>query len=202
MAAAMRRERSAKMFLLLVTLWLPLGFFVWFYLAALFLAPVYLLTKSVFLWAFPALFSDLEITRHLFTVVTHIPHPAADGVRGIIQLTVNPMIYGYGLPLLAALSAATPLSWKERSLQLLAGYAVVALIQIWGTVWESLKLLALDSGPGGRNAVEATGLSLDGVAVAYQLGTLILPALAPVLVWVALNQPFIREFISNRRSVA
>lgn len=195
----MRRERSAKMFLLLVTLWLPLGFFLWFYLATVFLAPVYLLTKFVFEFAFPQLFSGLEITRHLFTVVTNIPHPGGDGVRGIIQLSINPMIYGYGLPLLAALSAATPMPWKDRVVQLVAGYGVVALVQVWGTVWESLKLLALESGPGGRGGVEATGLSLDGVAVAYQLGTLILPALAPVLVWVALNQTFIREFISSRR---
>lgn len=192
----MNRERSAKMFLLLVTLWLPLGFFIWFYLASVFLAPVYLLAKAIFSLVLSAAFADLEMTRHLFTVVTTIQQPMGGGALGIIQLTINPMIYGFGLPLLAALVAATPLRWQARAVQLLTGFLAVIFVQVWGTLWEALKLLALESGPQGRNAVADLGLSLDAIAVAYQLGTLILPALTPVLVWVALNQAFIREFIS------
>ncbi len=191
--------RSLKRFVLIVALWMPLGFFVWFFLRSLFVAPVYLLTSALLTGMMPAVFAEVEVTQHLLTIVTRLQQTLAGGARGVLELTVNPMVYGYGLPLLASLVAATPLSGKRRLLQILVGAVVVSAIQVWGSIWEALKLVAFETGPAGRAAIDDSGLSADGIAIAYQLGTLILPALVPVMLWVLMNRTFIEWFVRKPR---
>jgi hypothetical protein len=39
------------------------------------------------------------------------------------------------------------------------------------------------------------GVSDSAVALGYQLGTLILPALIPIFVWVLTNRPLVEQFV-------
>jgi hypothetical protein len=63
--------------------------------------------------------------------------------------------------------------------------------------WESLKTLLYDFGPEARAVVLDAGIAENFVALCYQLGVLILPPLAPVIVWVIGNRAELQRFIEQ-----
>ena len=82
-------------------------------------------------------------------------------------------------------------------LQILLGYAAIVLVQSWGVVAEVLKNLTFGLGPEGRVVMEQVGLSPTIVALAYQSGYLILPAVVPIAIWILMNRHFFEGIISS-----
>jgi hypothetical protein len=78
---------------------------------------------------------------------------------------------------------------------MLIGYSVITLVQIWGVVWQSLKMLSFNFGEQTHVIVLSHGVSDASIALGYQLGTLIFPALAPIFVWVLTNRPLVEQFV-------
>jgi hypothetical protein len=78
---------------------------------------------------------------------------------------------------------------------MLIGYVVILGVQIWGVVWQSLKMLAFNFGAQTHEIVSSHGVSDAAIAMGYQLGTLIFPALAPIFVWVLSNRPLVEQFV-------
>jgi hypothetical protein len=109
---------------------------------------------------------------------------------GEVVLTPNPMIYGYSLPLYVALVLATPVVEDRRWGQLFLGIGAIWLAQAFGVVAETLKLVAFDTGAQGQAALHATGLGAEAIALCYQFGYLILPAILPPVLWLAQNRAF------------
>ena len=117
-----------KSFLLAAILWLPLAFFLWFWFAAPLVWPVIELAKIVLLNAWPSLFTAVSQGADLLDAQGHVLMHAgylmqlSSGVLvnaapagalpqfGFLEPVVNPMIYGYALPLFAGLVLATPLT--------------------------------------------------------------------------------------------
>ena len=62
-------------------------------------------------------------------------------------------------------------------------------------MWQSLKMLAFNFGDQAFAVVQDHGVSATVIALCYQLGTLILPALAPIIVWVLGNRPLVEQFV-------
>jgi hypothetical protein len=196
-------------FMLAALLWLPLMFFIWFWLAGPLTWPVIGLCKLVLLKAWPQLFTAVSQGADLLDAQGRVlAHPdylmqlstsvivdaAAAGAPpryGMIEPTVNPMVYGYSLPLFIGLVLATPLSARARLLQCAVGVALIWIAQAFGAVSESLKTVALDAGPLGAEAVQHAGLSLNLIALCYQFGYLILPSLLPAVLWIVGNRSFI-----------
>jgi hypothetical protein len=108
---------------------------------------------------------------------------------------VNPLIFTYGLPLLFGLVMGSDVSWLRKLTIMLIGYVVITGVQIWGVVWQSLKMLAFNFGAQSHAIVQAHGISDGAIAMGYQLGTLILPALAPIFIWVLSNRPLVEQFV-------
>lgn len=181
----------------LAALWLPLGFFLWFYFSSVLVHPVMLLSD----WMFQIFAPDLVrgMVQQGFRIIAHAPvisGPLADGADGVLA---NPLIYGYGVPLLFGLVMATPpLSWKQRSVQIISGYAAMVLVQTWGVFWEILKNLAFVLGPRAAGAVVDVGIPKTLIALCYQLGYLILPAVVPIALWILFNRRFL-ERVARRR---
>lgn len=194
-------------------LWLPLSFVVWFAFSSPFVWPVVQVSKAALLGFWPDLFSDLkpggevydqtgkvlawsgylvQLSTKILTLVND-----ASGRSGVAYLepVLNPMVYGYSLPLFAGLALATPIGLWRRLLQFAIAFAIIWLAQSFGVVAEALKVLAFSSGPPGAKAIAATGLPLEGIALAYQFGYLILPAVVPVALWIGLNRDFIEQLI-------
>ncbi len=92
---------------------------------------------------------------------------------------INPLIFSYGLPLLFGLVMGSNVRWRRKLGLLLVGYVVITAVQVWGVVWESLKLLAFNFGEQTLVVVASHGISDTAIALCYQLGTLILPASGP-----------------------
>ena len=68
------------------------------------------------------------------------------------------------------------------------------LVQIWGVFWQSMKMLTFNFGPEVKQVVTEVGVSETAIALAYQLGVLIFPALMPVIVWVLASWEEVEQF--------
>lgn len=194
-----------RRFLLTALLWLPAAFFLWFWLAGVLVWPIAALSRIIILHSWPQLFSDLEQHGFLIDVTTRVlVHQASTGGQmklGELVLSINPMAYGYSLPLFAGLVMATPaVSAIKPGLQLLIGSVLIVSAQVLGVAAEALKLLAFDAGTEGATVIDRAGLSADAIALAYQFGYLILPAVVPAALWILLNRRFI-EMLTNRSRV-
>ena len=180
-------------------LWLPLSFFIWFAFASPLVWPVIQMAKLAMLTLWPSLISDIVQNGHSMEVTTRIlvNQVAPDGRSGIGELILvqNPLLYGYSLPLFSGLAMATPLGFRRRLVHFAVALSVIWVAQALGVVAETLKVLAFDSGPPGANAITAAGIAPDPVALAYQFGYLILPAVVPVALWLGLNREFIQSLV-------
>jgi hypothetical protein len=202
-----------RRFLFSALLWLPLAFFFWFEFAAPLVWPVIAMAKAVMLKAWPSLFTAVSQGADLLDAHGRVlGHPGylmqiSSGVLvnaapvgqpakfGFIEPVVNPMIYGYALPLFAGLVLATPLTRWQRMRQIALGCVVIWIAQAFGVIAESLKAVGLDAGQPGIEALQRAGIPLNAVALAYQFGYLILPVLVPAVLWIVCNRPFIDELI-------
>jgi hypothetical protein len=135
-------------------------------------------------------------------MVTVPAGPEGPGGVGVLEPTLNPMVYAYSLPLFAGLAMATPLTARRRLLQLVLALAVIWLCQAFGIVAESLKRIAFDAGVEGAAAIASAGLKPDAIALAYQFASLILPAVVPVALWIGLNRDFIDRLVGREREPA
>lgn len=198
-------------------LWLPLAFFLWFWFAAPLVWPVIEIARLVLLKAWPSLFTAVSQGADLLDAQGHVlahagyliqlssgvlvnAAPAGAAARfGFLEPVVNPMIYGYSLPLFAGLVLATPLTQRQRAAQLAVGVVLIWLAQSFGAIAESLKSIGLDAGPAGAEAVQRAGLSLELIALCYQFGYLILPALVPAALWIVGNRSFIEMLTRSSR---
>jgi len=92
---------------------------------------------------------------------------------------------------------ATPLTRLKSLRQLAIGVPAIWCTQAIGVVGESLKSVTIDAGQAGVDAAQRAGLSLELIALCYQFGYLILPALVPAALWIVLNRSFI-ETLTRR----
>jgi hypothetical protein len=183
--------------LILAFLWMIFGFMIWYYLSAFHGAPVRMLASEILSRVLGSEFINIipNPDRHyLFQVQTRIPFQFPDGSREALGFIVNPLIYGYGLPLLFGLVMASGASFLRKIATLLAGYLCIMLVQVWGVFWQTLKMLAFNFGPDTRQVVIDAGVSEELIALCYQLGVLIFPPLAPVIIWVLANWALVEHF--------
>lgn len=207
-----------RRFMFAALLWLPFAFFVWFSFASQLVWPVVQICKYVMLHAWPRLFLDVLhgadeisgsgqlVAHHGFwmqvnTNAIYNAAPAGEGARlAFFDFPINPMIYGYSLPLFAGLVMATPLEKRARAIQLLCGLALLWLVQSFGVIAEAFKSVAIDlkDGPAAM-AQMGYAYSLDLIALCYQFGYLILPPLVPAVLWILFNRAFIEEITEYGR---
>jgi len=184
--------------LILASLWMLFGFMLWFYLSAFHGAPARILSGEVLSQILGSSFSRIveEPNQHfLFQVETTIEYVFRDGTEEILGFVVNPLVYSYGLPLLFGLVMGSDVSWLRKLSILLVGYVTITFVQVWGVVFQSLKMLAFNFGAETHAIVNAAGVSDGAIALGYQLGTLIFPPLAPVFVWVLMNRRLVEQFV-------
>ena len=197
------QELRLSELLILAVLWMVFGFMLWYYLSAFHGVPVRLLSDEILSRLLGSEFWNIvpNPDRHyLFQVQTRIPFRFPDGSEEALGFIVNPLVYGYGLPLLFGLVMASGVSFIRKILTLLVGYICVMLIQVWGVVWQTLKMLAFNFGPDAHQLVSDAGISDELIALCYQLGVLIFPPLVPVILWVLANWELIEQFTGWQRT--
>lgn len=199
-----------RRFMLAAVLWLPFAFFIWFAFAPQFAWPVIQMAKLALLKLWPSLFIDVlqgaddigqtgQLVSHRdfwMQINSNILYNASDAGQpaklAFFDFSINPMIYGYCVPLFAGLVMATPLLGRGRVLQMLIGIPTLWLVQTFGVVSEAFKTLGIQLAEGGAT-LQRLGYSLDVIALCYQFGYLILPPLVPAVLWILFNRSFIEE---------
>lgn len=191
-------ELKLSELLILASMWMLFGFMLWFYLSAFHGAPARMLADYVLSEILGDSFRQIIVEPNqnfLFQVETNIQYVFKDGTQEALGFIVNPLVYSYGLPLLFGLVMGSDVSWLRKGVIMLIGYVTITLVQVWGVVFQSLKMLAFNFGEQSHVYVTQAGVSDDVVALGYQLGTLIFPALMPIFVWVLTNRPLVEQFV-------
>jgi len=196
--SATKEQLTLGELLILAAMWMLFGFMLWFYLSAFHGTPARLAAEAILQQVLGSDFARIVVEPNqnfLFQVETNIPFTFRDGTTEALGFVVNPLVYTYGLPLLFGLVMGSDVSWLRKFIIMLIGYVAITLVQIWGVVWLSLKMLAFNFGSQTHAIVAAHGVSDGAIALGYQLGTLILPPLAPIFVWVLSNRPLVEQFV-------
>ncbi|MCU0988267.1 MAG: hypothetical protein MUE63_01405 [Xanthomonadales bacterium] len=196
--SAPKEKLTLSELLILASMWMLFGFMLWFYLSAFHGAPARLAAEAILQHLLGSDFARIIVEPNqnfLFQVETNISFTFRDGTTEALGFVVNPLIFTYGLPLLFGLVMGSDVSWLRKLTIMLIGYVVITGVQIWGVVWQSLKMLAFNFGAQSHAIVQAHGISDGAIAMGYQLGTLILPALAPIFIWVLSNRPLVEQFV-------
>ena len=191
-------ELKLSELLILSSLWMLFGFMLWFYLSAFHGLPSRMAADAILGQILGSNFHQIVVVpeqHHLFQVETTIPFTFRDGTTEALGFVVNPLVYSYGLPLLFGLVMGSDVGWLRKIFILLLGYVTITAVQIWGVVWQSLKMLAFNFGDQTHRIIQDAGISDSAIALSYQLGTLILPALAPIFVWVLTNRRLVEQFV-------
>jgi len=195
---APEEELKLSEMLILASMWMLFGFMLWFYLSAFHGAPARMMAEAVLSNILGDSFHQIIVEPNqnfLFQVETNIQYLFRDGTKEALGFIVNPLVFSYGLPLLFGLVMGTDVSWLRKLVILLIGYVAITLVQVWGVVFQSLKMLSFNFGEQSHVYVQQAGVSDDVIALGYQLGTLILPALIPIFVWVLTNRPLVEQFV-------
>jgi hypothetical protein len=189
-----------KEMFLLAALYLPMGFFLWFLAASLLMFPTARLADLLLSGIFGDVFERIVQLGFKLEVQTAVVMERLVEDRPVaVNLFINPMIYAWGMALLFGLIMATPLSVRQRLGQMAIGFVVVTLVTTWGVFWESLADLAFRTGPEAAAAARGLGLNMNLIALFYQMGFLMFPAVIPVASWILMNRGFIEKYVLRGR---
>jgi hypothetical protein len=185
--------RSLALFLFQVVAWLLLTFFLWWLATPILAWPVAILSQLVTWIGFSGLVQSVEQNSEMITFVTSLKPVGAAlaaGSKAVLEVPSNVRLFSFGLPLLAAMILAAREPHPLRKLAI--GYAVLVPFQTFSVVADFLNNLAGE--PGIAPQLGFNPLQRELVAFSYQFGTLILPTVAPAIVWVLMHRRFLESF--------
>jgi len=190
-------KKPLHRFIFGVVIWFPITFFIWYITANFHLAPIAWLSDQLFAWWMPEAVMWLKLDQHTLILASNfgantagqiVSPPTGDDVLGF---HLNPLIYSYSLPLLYSLILATP--DKDKWLNLLWGTFLIIPTELFSMVFSILKTLTFDVGEAFQQQQNVSQLMVDSIAIAYQAGTLIIPMIAPLIIWVAMHRKFLEK---------
>ena len=179
-------------------LWLPIAFGIWYYMAILLSHPAAWLTEWLLSHLLPDVIDKIWLSGFTLEVDTKI-HPtfqagmSAATQAGFLSTSVNPLIYGYSFPLYTALILASPESESKKWGYWMMGMLILFPVQAWGLSFDIIKTLTFQMGAAVSQHLNFARWQADTVAIGYQLGYLILPAVSPLVIWMAQHQAFLLE---------
>lgn len=180
-------NRALGSFVLRTILWLPACLAAWHFAAPYHAAVAGQVAVLLLHLLRPGLVAGLEQPGVDLAFVTTIQTYPAPGQIGVLAPEVNPLLYTYGLAFFLALMLAARARWWT----LLAGIALLLPFQGWGIAFDFLAQVGIKLGPAVAAQAGLGGWRVEAIAIGYQIGTLILPSLVPVVLWAAFNRPFL-----------
>lgn len=179
-----------KVFLAL--LYMPILFAVWYYCSPLIAFISSFVVAPLAGWLSGGLITSVNafgvVVQGTITVVagTYGELVVPAGQTAELSISARPMVYGYSIPLFFTLLFA--FSARSTSGSLKAWALLVLLCGIsFGTLMEMLKTVYFNLDPALLSHGQLGPWGSNALAVGYQLSTLILPSLLPVVLWFALS---------------
>lgn len=166
--------------------WLAPALALWYWLREALVAPVAWLAERAMMGIFPGWVYGVGLEGTTATLRTILKVPTATG--GFVELApaVAVLPYCYGLPLLAALLAAT--GWRGLWWKLPLGTSLLWPLQAFGLCFNWLVSVSIYSGDAVRAATGFSATHANLFALGFQFGYLIFPSTAPFLLWLWLER--------------
>jgi hypothetical protein len=184
-----RRFSPLTRFVLVTLAWLPVTFAVW-YLAAPALIALARLLAEFAVMPFGDLVRTIEQTGSSLVFVSSLkPGQAVAG--GVVSVSVDGLLYSFGMPMFAALTLAAKEPGRWRILAI--GIAALLPFVVFGAVADFLKNVAITAGPAVASQAGFSPFAREVIAFSYQFGTLILPTVAPAVLWVITHRAFLER---------
>lgn len=182
------------LFLVKAALWLVVLTALWAPVADWTMRPAAALAGAAMQTVFPWWARDTRYEGDTLELDTRIAISTANapiGVRAEMVAEAKPAHYGFGLPMLLALllAAGGRGLWRK----LLIGVAVLIPFQAYSIFFVLLRQVVFDGGA--ANQIGFGAWQLNALALAYQLGVLLVPALVPIIVWLALQRDFLAAIL-------
>jgi len=181
-------------FVFITLAWLPLAFAVWYVLAPIILFPAEALVRGLVHAFFRGLVTSIESHGGVLSFVTTL-RPGESRGGGVLSVDVNMLLYAFGLPLFVALTLAA----RQRPLwrPLVIGYFAMMPFIAWGVLADFLKNVAITASPLVVTQANFGALARDIIVFAYQMGSLIMPAVVPAVAWVLTHRSFLTRLRSR-----
>jgi len=182
-------------FVCITLAWLPLAFAVWYVLAPIILFPAEAIVRTLVFAFFQSLVTSIESHGGVLSFVTTL-RPGEARTGGVLTVDVNMLLYAFGLPLFTALTLAArqrPL-WRPLAL----GYFAMMPFVAWGVLADFLKNVAITASPLVVSQASFGAVARDMIVFAYQMGSLIMPAVVPAVTWVLTHRPFLTGLRSRQ----
>jgi hypothetical protein len=161
---------------------------VWYVLAPAILFPAEALVRGIVHAFFGHLVTDIESHGGVLSFITTL-RPGEARAGGVLTVDVNMLLYAFGLPLFVALTLAArqrPV-WRPLVIGSLAMMPFIA----WGVLADFLKNIAITASPLVASQAGFGSVQRDIIVFAYQMGSLILPAVVPAVAWVLTHRAFL-----------
>ncbi len=179
-------------FIIKTVLLLPICYWGWYYCGDFITWITADLSRSLLTSHFPDLIETVQQQGKKLDIITRLTIQNSAHARAAdIVYSVNPLNYNFGLPLCLALILASPGSFLYKARNIMLLLPVFLAVELWGVYFAGLKILFFDLSAYSNKIVSLSQTQRDMIAVAYQLGTLILPAVTPLLVWLFFYRKFI-----------
>lgn len=169
-------------------LWLPVVFAIWYLTAPWHLAPIAEATEYLLQSWLPDAVAELRMHGAQLLLISRFGEVGGQMVVNPppgehLGFLTNPLSYSYSLPLFAALALATPLPGRARRLAI--GLAVLLVVELVSMTAVQIKNLVFGTGGAFVDQQGWGPLARDATALGYQLGSLLLPMVMPLVVWMA-----------------
>jgi len=176
-----RREALALVGVAL--LWLPLCLAAWYAAAgAIGWLPARIAAPLVASAAGKVTQVDVGQRTASYMVVVEGPYKPGGAQRAEARIDVPVATFSFGVAIFAALALAAK-GWRQPA-RVAIGLAILLPLPAWGVTFDALRQL------GGSPELSALlawkGGAREAIALGYQVGSLLLPTLGPIAVWLTL----------------
>ncbi|CAN7207366.1 hypothetical protein LJR129_000612 [Acidovorax sp. LjRoot129] len=121
-----------------------------------------------------------------------IPVPQSGGRWAEITVEASPARYAYGLPIFLALLLAA--RGKGRVPRAAAGYLLLLPAQAF-SLSMSLLMQIVMNGQLNLRYLRVSQWQMEAIVYGYQMGSLIVPTLVPILLWLWLDHKFVSDVL-------
>lgn len=197
------KRRSIYRFFGEVLLWLVICFVAWFLSARILNIPLIWLSEWFLGMITNGVIDDVtmryggsayKIINQQFIIHTNIPPP---GEHPVIAATM-PLIYGYGLALFAAMTLATPKDEGKKWRDIGIAYLVFLFVQLFGIANKTFMDLVFYAPDSISQYFPLVEQYIDVLGTSYQISTLVLPPLTPLILWILLNTEFMEKLVGHK----
>lgn len=188
----MRRLSPLTIFVLSAFAWLIVLTLVWTKVSAWTSYPVGVLSNIVLEQGAPMWVRTVRLAPGNMEVDTSVSVTDASGRSGEITVDASPARYAYGLPIFLALLLAA--RGKGRALRAVAGYLLLLPAQAYSLTTFLLMQLVLGTQLNIRS-LRISQWQMELIVYAYQVGALVVPTLAPILIWLWLDRKFVSDVV-------